>query len=1023
MASANVLITYEGDSTSLRATVDNINQINNEIVKSAADTSKKVGDEYRNAAKVASAAFASSQVKNAFDNLNKESAQLVQQLKKLEDEQLALLATGNRLSKAYKDNAAAQSQVKAALSDVNKELERFKQTTEETEVKQKSLTGQLRELKQQLSLLESQGKDNTKEFEQLLFSAARLEDQIGDTREKVRVLASDTFKFDAAVGAVQGLTAGFEIAQGAAALFGDENKELQEVINKTTAVTAIANGVQQLADIVTGNSAVKVGILTAAKSVYTFVTNGATVATRAFRAALVSTGIGALVVALGFLVEKLLSTENQTDETTESLKRLKAATDATAASARQAANQRAIAAEKLAVAEGKKTKAEADAAIRTLETNGKVIAAEEDRDKKLLEAKDRYLEEFNKIEDASDIDDRSRLGLKQKALEAYEKQQQDIRQESVDRVAQINDEARTDELEAEKEAQKQREAKAKENRDKATEAAKKAAQDRLKAVEQSIRVELLTEDESVKEKIKLAENLAEQEKLDAKQNIKNAELRAATIKRIEAQLAKDKEQILIEEQKRIVTNEIQRLQNLQAAGQLELQQAEELAQKRLELARTEAELITDPTAKANALKAAEVELQNELNKIRLDAFKAETELSIARLSLQQKQGDFTLATEEAIANKQFDIRAEELKRGAAQTTEGQKRLTVELELLEAERQQKLADLRKNAALKALELDNIRIQTLKVLEQDTLDDRLKLIENEAEAKRIAIRNELISETEKDAKLVLLNAQTQKELREERKKTRDEQIKDVLEVAQELEKLFGDFASLAKERSNQSIQQYEEQAQKELDAINATEEREADKQRKRAALELRTNRQIAAEKTKQAKLDKALAAFNVIINTASYIIRLGEQLGVAAPPFQIAAGILGAAQLATIASTPLPKFKKGGLIGGRSHEAGGTILEAEKGEYIVNKTSTSQNRKALDALNTSSAAFKKFVDERYVRPAILDYVAKGKDKPFIVNASLNSKAMEKKLDKLNKSMKKNNVVVNINAMDGRYQWHNN
>jgi hypothetical protein len=79
--------------------------------------------------------------------------------------------------------------------------------------------------------------------------------------------------------------------------------------------------------------------------------------------------------------------------------------------------------------------------------------------------------------------------------------------------------------------------------------------------------------------------------------------------------------------------------------------------------------------------------------------------------------------------------------------------------------------------------------------------------------------------------------------------------------------------------------------------------------------------------------------------------------------------------------------------------------------------------LDAINTSSAAFKKFVDERYVRPAILDYVSKGKDKAFIVNASLNSKSMEKKLDKLNKSMRNNKVVVNINSMDGRYQWLNN
>jgi hypothetical protein len=283
--------------------------------------------------------------------------------------------------------------------------------------------------------------------------------------------------------------------------------------------------------------------------------------------------------------------------------------------------------------------------------------------------------------------------------------------------------------------------------------------------------------------------------------------------------------------------------------------------------------------------------------------------------------------------------------------------------------------------------------------------------------------LISEEEKDAKLKLLNAQTQKEIREERKKTRDEQIKDVLDVAQELERVFSGFADVAKERSNLAIQQFEEQSSKELETINASIQLETDKQRQREALELRTNRKIAAEKLKQAKLDKALAAFNVVINTASYIIRLGEQLGIAAPPFQIAAGLLGAAQLATIAAQPLPKFKKGGMIGGKSHEQGGTIIEAERGEFIMNKNSTAKHRKALEAMNNSSAAFKKYIEDKYVKPSLMEFAYKSKDKGIIVNASLNSKSMEKKLDRLNKSMKNNKVIVNINGNDSRYQWHNN
>jgi translation initiation factor IF-2 len=118
---------------------------------------------------------------------------------------------------------------------------------------------------------------------------------------------------------------------------------------------------------------------------------------------------------------------------------------------------------------------------------------------------------------------------------------------------------------AKEEAERAAEA-AKAAREKAIEQGKKAAQDRLKIVEEGIKLELLTEDEAVQEKIKLAENLADQAKLDAQQNIDNATLRAATIKRIDAELAKERQQILVDEQKRILTNEIQRLETLQAAS-------------------------------------------------------------------------------------------------------------------------------------------------------------------------------------------------------------------------------------------------------------------------------------------------------------------------------------------------------------------------------------------------------------------------------------------------------------------------
>jgi hypothetical protein len=139
--------------------------------------------------------------------------------------------------------------------------------------------------------------------------------------------------------------------------------------------------------------------------------------------------------------------------------------------------------------------------------------------------------------------------------------------------------------------------------------------------------------------------------------------------------------------------------------------------------------------------------------------------------------------------------------------------------------------------------------------------------------------------------------------------------------------------------------------------------------------------------------------------------------------VVAGIVGAVQIAAIASKPIPKFKKGGIVGGQSHEAGGTMIEAEKGEFIVNRSSVARHRDALDAMNRSSAAFKKYVDERYVRPALMDFASKNRGSNVTVNASLNSKSMEREIKGLRKDLKGKSTVVNINSSDSRYEWHRN
>jgi len=328
----------------------------------------------------------------------------------------------------------------------------------------------------------------------------------------------------------------------------------------------------------------------------------------------------------------------------------------------------------------------------------------------------------------------------------------------------------------------------------------------------------------------------------------------------------------------------------------------------------------------------------------------------------------------------------------------------------------LAKVRAEYANNELELDNLRIETLKALDQDTLDDRIQLLNNKLEAQKNSINAELISDKEKQAKIKKAEAETQEAIRAERKKTTEETINDALQIAQAIGNAFGSLADALKKQGDARIEFVQQAAADELEAINNSAKTEREKQRQREALELRTSRKVAEEKTKQARLDKQLALFNAIINTAAAIMKAGGPF----TPIGALTAIAGAAQIATIAAQPIPKFAKGGLIGGRLHSAGGTLIEAERDEYIINRRQSVKHRRELDAINTSSAAFKKLIEERYVRPALLAYAGGRKNDAVIVNASLNSKSMEREIKGLRKDMRKQSTTVNINAYDTRYKW---
>jgi len=406
--------------------------------------------------------------------------------------------------------------------------------------------------------------------------------------------------------------------------------------------------------------------------------------------------------------------------------------------------------------------------------------------------------------------------------------------------------------------------------------------------------------------------------------------------------------------------------------------------------RAEAEKEATDKAKEQAKERAELEL---------DIKKASNE-SIAKL--EEQNAEFSknarLAIEEQY-QKELERLAEEKKKRDEQRAKGFEGLS-----------EQLVDGQIN-----------RLKRLEAEEGSTSERRIQLIELEAKKQIDAIRLTVDDKAKADNQILLIEAETQAAIRAERKKSTDQAIDNAFQIASATADALGSILKFQSQLTENRIAEIESTSEKELEAINNSLDSEVTKANKREALEKRTQAKIAAEKQKQAKQEKALNIFNAIIDTAASIVKTGAQLGYpAAIPFQVLAGVIGAANVAAIAAQPLPKFKRGGMVGGQSHEAGGTLIEAERGEFVVNKDSVRRNRRELDAINTSSAAFKRLIEERYVRPAILNYAMNNKRDGITVNASLNSKSMERELKGLRKDMRNKNTIVNINGGDSRYSW---
>lgn len=299
----------------------------------------------------------------------------------------------NKQASALRADAAATTPLKKNLEDINKatksvtqsfmqgfqegvidtlkeagvSVEQFTDalTTGQTEVSNasESLRSRLKNLTAQIAEMKLKGEDGTDQFKQLVVEAGRVKDAMADAGQEIKNVASDTGTFDGLISAAQGVTGAFQIGQGVTALFGEESEELQKTLLRVNAVMSIAQGLQQVQNVLQKESAASRLLDTVAakgqiivQRLYTAVTGQATAATVAFKVALASTGIGLLVIGVLALVQALNEQDDALENVNSELERNKALLDADTKSVERRAEIAVAEAQKVGKAESEITK-------------------------------------------------------------------------------------------------------------------------------------------------------------------------------------------------------------------------------------------------------------------------------------------------------------------------------------------------------------------------------------------------------------------------------------------------------------------------------------------------------------------------------------------------------------------------------------------------------------------------------------------------------------------------------------------
>lgn len=779
-------------------------------------------------------------------------------------------------AQAFRESGKTLEQMVKQVKAGNTELKTNTDAVSKNVQAHLSLRSQLRQTVEQLAQMKIQGQENSQQYQDLAKQAGRLKDAINDASQEVQNFASDTSTFDGLISAVSGAAGAFAVVQGAAALFGDESEELQKTLLKVNAAMAILQGLQQVQIVLQKESA-------ASQLANTIATKAQAAAQLAWNFIIgSSTGllklfrIALAATGVGLLVIGIYELVNAFKASNNEMEE---ANDLIAKQKSLMEGMNEIIQQSVNI---QVARLQAEGALQSgiISEQGKALVRQRD-----------YLFQLNK----NLRDQQSELDKTSEAWFTLNTQIEDnlntIR--GLDNqiiVTSINLEGQL--AEERKEAAKKRADDAKQAFDDAKRRREEAAQreKELRAegfadFKASIELELQAAEKGSREELEIRKRLLRAELQISLDNDKLTEnQRKLLVKQffaerieLEKQFARDRDKIILE--------------NIASDVQAELQGLELSNEKRLELTETaillQAQMEID-AANGNAAKITEINA------------KRDKAIRDARIASIQEVVNYEIALTEATSGPE------------------KRRLQAVIDNAETE-----LNVKKDA-----------IDQIAIADSSAIQKRINALNEERRQGLISQKDYTLQYAQLVDQQVKIWEDAEKKKTDATKKESDERlarikqdIENVAKVAEVVTDVMAGLFDIQSQRENNRITEGRNRI-KELQDAGAITEKEAIARLKKLDNEERRIKQ------QQAQRDKQLALFNAIISTA-------RGIAAAIPnPFLIAlAAAIGAAQIAIIASRPIPKFGKGkkGSYEGLAEvgETGTELIERNGRMHVADK----------------------------------------------------------------------------------------